>query len=1306
MRKISKILLMIVFACSLCCLYACESKIVDMQVENIPTVYYGEDFNTKDIKITITRKNKKTETITDLSDVKISEINTTTIGEQDLTITYEKFSKKFKVNIVGVSSIEISGLPEKVLKGENVDLSTITAVATFEDKTTRNLGINDLVVSEIDTSTIGKQTYTITYKNKVENKEINVIDITNVSINDFKYIEKEEKLDLTDKKATITFSDETTKIIDATDLTVGDIDTTISSDKTLLITYKGRTFTQNINVYEIISLEIIGNIPSIKYGSEGIINYNNVTNIKVNYSNNTSKLINVSDLKAKTERLDNTTEAGEKNISISYKYFTQNDIKVLVTDKPIIENIVLTGYEKVVKVNHIFTLDNLLGVVKYPTDEQKDDRNITKDDMIIEGTVDTTIVGNYTLNIKYSEEGFEDYKTSITINVVGVSKIEIVGDYKKTIRLGEEYDINNIKTIKVIYTDKIFEEISKEDFEANEVVIENIDNKLGGQQTLKITYNGYTENSIKINVIVASKITIENLPTKVLVNEKIDFNTKVITITFADNTTKVAKYSDLIIKNIDTTTIGEKTLTVSYYDYTEEFVINVVDYKEIVLLGTYETEVESCSIYDKSGITGAKIIYTDDSEIEVNLSDIILSDVDTMVNNNVTYLTVTYKNFAYNIEITLNQQVIIGFDTPESISKYNTNKTDTTGNVSFTIADKIYNVGSDNSFVLTPQITDYLGETVKMTKTDITFKVSDDNEHFTDIENTSEYIESIGEINVNVKFNTNAINKYFKMTVYPRIDHEIGSFTIRFKVVKGYNVYNAKDLAVVDNNKQDWATIKAENNLTNVNTDAVILHDTITITKDDVPTTAFWTEQEVKQAGLKEEIVGSLKEPSTSTFIYIRKIKNNEQFTIYGNYFTIDVSQIPLCKYNADGYTAEDHAITMHASLFGFLSDDNTLNAKTSINDTFFKGNTQRSDSGILSGGLLLFKTKFNTMKCENTAFQNWFIGYMFEYCANTVTINGETFVITDADTTYYTFTKDGTTYYLNKEDNKVYSEVSFENQVFENFEIEIDRPFNEVNNSKGFECYNSHFYLWGSQLNIRNSVMKSAGGPVMIVDHVASGNESEKKSGKNGVPSYVYIYNSDLESRVSGQEPWFITYGATALVAGMTSTNTYFNSQNQVLQSMTAQKDNIISGLVSMGYSQSQATDLVNQKLALMKSGFMTGDGVKTMNLVAIYKSGSAEGVTTFRVRGEIKYMDQNKSLLLGGDVYNNSVASGEEGKQSFIFENSNNSHIFDTARGIMGYDTNTLEAFSSRNATGRTYLNTYIFNGMGLVLELFPNA
>lgn len=508
------------------------------------------------------------------------------------------------------------------------------------------------------------------------------------------------------------------------------------------------------------------------------------------------------------------------------------------------------------------------------------------------------------------------------------------------------------------------------------------------------------------------------------------------------------------------------------------------------------------------------------------------------------------------------------------------------------------------------------------------------------IENVAEYATITNSFNY-INFTSSAVGKQFKIIVSPTNvvqNADVEDLIFEVKVVDGYNVYKADELSVIVNaynhdsekTENGWRAFKQERNLADVQANAVVLQNNIEINNENIPSYYFWSQAEVDKftsdikALTNQSIVGSLKD-GFGLYVYERAINPGDNFEFYGNYFNIDYSKLAkmvlsreasydgtVSSSNGVKYYSDDNdkntQITTHTSLFRFAGT--TKNSNLLIKDLSVFGNGRRSADTRESGGAMLVKIEGITSVAENNSYSNCYMGFMYTTSQEPTIEEGLT---------------------------------------------------NKLINTKGYNSYNSLLYMWGvKDLLIEGGEFVGAGGPVMIVDHA----DPESKEQVGGYPSTINIIGTKLESFVTGNEPWFASYGATALVPQIKAADEYYNK-------------------VGATFLQEQ-TDYTGKTIAGM------------MNLKVVYKSSAAEGITAAVVKGEVNFYNnreeyQNKSVY-GLDLTTYSAAAVA----------SNNNILQNSRTGaILGQDTT--GAFAKVEDTGVTNLNFYLQNGMGIVLQLY---
>ncbi len=497
-------------------------------------------------------------------------------------------------------------------------------------------------------------------------------------------------------------------------------------------------------------------------------------------------------------------------------------------------------------------------------------------------------------------------------------------------------------------------------------------------------------------------------------------------------------------------------------------------------------------------------------------------------------------NGSQNSEISSSENVdkkimMTGMTMPESFVEYGNNKIGNTLNekAKFLVLDRDYKVGDDNAFRVKPDLTFVEYDPIKeeINEIDIdTWEFSITiyrlvNEQFV-IEESSEYVDSIDYENCFIDFSEKAINQTFKIEVVPegltenqQANIDKWTMSVEVDVIDGYNVYNAKEFAYINNTKTNlsssssnqtisaqeiWSSFKQNNDLLeDYYPNNLILQQNISIKNSDIPTQYFFSEDEVSKSDIDyNRVVGSLKDYNN---LYFRELSSNESFHLYGNYFSIDASNISLVVRDGKEPTAEGDTIISHATLFRVEGDDTT---SSSFNDINFVGNSPRQENETLSGGLIMNKIEGPEFKAYNNITKCWFISYM---------------------------------------PNRT------------------NQPYT-MDSCRAYDNFNSFVYNWGSQnVKIKNSEFIGAGGPVIIQDHVGHDN-----NGQGGYAPQTIIENSNIQSYVTGDEGWFKIVGASALVPQIKALDAIFTPANRSFLKSNSDKTNTLFNLICVNKSGS----------------------------------------------------------------------------------------------------------------------------------------
>ncbi len=421
----------------------------------------------------------------------------------------------------------------------------------------------------------------------------------------------------------------------------------------------------------------------------------------------------------------------------------------------------------------------------------------------------------------------------------------------------------------------------------------------------------------------------------------------------------------------------------------------------------------------------------------------------------------------------------------------------------FFVLNKTYKVGDYNEFYFKPVVS-YVNEDFE--------PVTPESESFTytiEIKYVNEdgqveylpvdkvdygaLVESFDEKTCGFNFSRGAVGYVLRLNVTPALNGEqvaeAEKYTKSFEVevVEGYNVYDVKEFAYVNNydlrnnvdaaeGQSGWRKFRADNGLTlrdeEINAlKGVVLHNNLVFTAKDIPASFLYTDKEVTD----KNYVGTLKDEA-SRALYLRDLELFEKFNVYGNYFMLDATKMPYALYSPgynmstvfddEGNVVSTNMIS-HTTLLKVMGHSDEISTTTSslVTDLDVVGNSPRTAEYKAQGGLILLKTQRTQFELNNIISKCFFITGMGE---------------------------------------RSFGRVDF-------------------NNMKCYDSFNSPIYNWGhNNMNLDNVEIKGAGGPAIIADMTDSNSGSSPRIiGKNCV----------FENLVSGDEAWFTMANATSLI-------------------------------------------------------------------------------------------------------------------------------------------------------------------------------
>lgn len=479
----------------------------------------------------------------------------------------------------------------------------------------------------------------------------------------------------------------------------------------------------------------------------------------------------------------------------------------------------------------------------------------------------------------------------------------------------------------------------------------------------------------------------------------------------------------------------------------------------------------------------------------------------------------------------------------------------------FAVGGQVYVIGNENEFKLNPGFAIWdesadngNGDIVELKEfyTTVQLFVKDAEENYVELtakeadKNIVEYyngdvlMATVNTYKGTYQFTADAADKLVKISVLPSeekyVVEDVNPVVLEAKVINAYNVYEAWQLAVVDNFNAAWTDFKAEKGLTNVSVSGIVLHNDIKLTADDAPASFFYTTTADvvytnTTTGATVTIPAGTKYLVDGTMIYERR--GAADFVMEGNFFTLDAKSFPLVPspgvFGKDA--GRDYGIDFsNATLFRMLVNEATTEetVNITINNMSLIGNAARdnfvdsTESLASAGGLIFFKSSVGAnTEMNNIIGNSYFITYFTEYKT--------TLTVTD---------------------------------------------------SKCYDSYQNAAFLWGdATLNLVDTYINGCGGPAAIAQSVWNENRHPIFNVTGGI----------IETHLGGQEIWFNAVQATAIVgqikglgAGLQQAGlgNFVDANGQM---------NIKAALMATGYS----ADEIVSGLGAQGSLDIDGDGI-----------------------------------------------------------------------------------------------------------------
>ncbi len=379
-----------------------------------------------------------------------------------------------------------------------------------------------------------------------------------------------EVIDYSNIQVIVVYDDNSTstyKLTDA-DVTYTPIDTSSAGTKELKVTVKGVSVTTNVKVNPALSsIEVFSGLAECEV--DDVIDYSKII-LKAVYGDESEAFISLTTQGVTYNQID-TTSAGTKTLNIEYQGKTTS-LTIIVKAKIVLESIEIFNAKTSYALNEDIDYASIIIKATYSNDTESYINLSTQG--VIYNQIDTSTAGEKTLTVEYQGKTTQ---LVVNVNEPTVKSVEVVEGLKAEYNVGEVLNASEIK-LEVVKddADSTVEYVFLNDAD----VAYSLDLTSQGTKVLSITYGGVTITKTVSVIAVLQKIEFKVSVLHVVYKDNIDLSTILITAVYNDanvNEDIALNSSEVtIIDNVDTATLGEQTLKVSYQGKVAELTV-VVD---------------------------------------------------------------------------------------------------------------------------------------------------------------------------------------------------------------------------------------------------------------------------------------------------------------------------------------------------------------------------------------------------------------------------------------------------------------------------------------------------------------------------------------------------------------------------------------------------------------------------------------------------------------------------------------------------------------------------------------------------------
>ena len=196
----------------------------------------------------------------DMTSDMCSKVDLSSAGTKTVTVTYQGKTTTFEVVVADKKAVSmtLNGVDGKsIIEGTKLDVVGMSADITYDDGSVENVALTDDMVS-YDNSKVGQSTATVkvagltkTFTFDVVAKTLEKIEVTTQPDKIRFFLNK--TVDFSGAKITASYNNGTTEVVDVTSDMCSSVDTSTLGEKTVTVTYQGKTATFKVWIRNIIT---------------------------------------------------------------------------------------------------------------------------------------------------------------------------------------------------------------------------------------------------------------------------------------------------------------------------------------------------------------------------------------------------------------------------------------------------------------------------------------------------------------------------------------------------------------------------------------------------------------------------------------------------------------------------------------------------------------------------------------------------------------------------------------------------------------------------------------------------------------------------------------------------------------------------------------------------------------------------------------------------------------------------------------------------------------------------------------------